>query len=53
MAKDKNYELRYKIEGLKRITKRKIKKARKGRYKSLEKLRQDFYDREENMGEYY
>ena len=35
MAKDKEYELRYKIEGLKRIIVRKIKRGRKQRIKSL------------------
>lgn len=39
MAKDKEKELLYKIEGLKRMAKRKVKLGRKKRFNSLQKLR--------------
>jgi hypothetical protein len=46
MAKDKIYELKYKIEGLNRMIARKIKRGQKNRYKSLQKQKQksDNYD---------
>ncbi len=39
MAKDKIKELEYKIEGLRRMLKRKIKRGKKNRKRSLNKLR--------------
>jgi hypothetical protein len=39
MAKDKIKELEYQIEGIKRMKKRKIKRAQHNRAKSLRKLR--------------
>jgi len=35
MAKNKEIELKYKIEGLKRMVRRKVKRARKQRIKSI------------------
>lgn len=46
MAKDKIFELNYKIEGLKRMCKRKQKRCQKNRAKSLEKLRWSHDDRD-------
>lgn len=40
MAKDKVFELNYKIEGLKRMIKRKVKRGLKNRYKSINKEKQ-------------
>ena len=40
MAKDKVVELNYKIEGLKRIIKRKVKRGLKNIYKSVTKEKQ-------------
>jgi len=39
MAKDKIKELEYKIEGLRRMVKRKVKRARNNRKKSLDKIK--------------
>lgn len=49
MAKDKVFELNYKIEGLKRMIKRKVKRGLKNRYKSINKEKQrniddDYFD---------
>jgi hypothetical protein len=44
MAKDKEIELKYKIEGLKRMVRRKVKRCRKQRAKSLEKQKLSYYD---------
>ena len=49
MAKDKIFELNYKIEGLRRMIKRKVKRGLKNRYKSLDKEKQrnineDYFD---------
>jgi len=40
MAKDKIFELNYKIEGLKRMIKRKVKRGLKNRYNSINKEKQ-------------
>lgn len=50
MAKDKVVELNYKIEGLKRMIKRKVKRGLKNRYKSVNKEKQrnindEYFDR--------
>ena len=50
MAKDKVFELNYKIEGLKRMMKRKVKRGLKNRYKSVFKEKQrnindEYFDR--------
>jgi hypothetical protein len=50
MAKDKVFELNYKIEGLKRMMKRKVKRGLKNRYKSVIKEKQrnindEYFDR--------
>lgn len=50
MAKDKVVELNYKIEGLKRMIKRKVKRGLKNRYKSVTKEKQrnindEYFDR--------
>lgn len=37
MAKNKEFELKYKIEGLKRMCKRKVKRGLKNRHRSLMK----------------
>lgn len=48
MAKNKEFELKYKIEGLKRMCKRKVKRGMKNRYRSLikqkDKLTPDWWD---------
>lgn len=44
MAKSKEFELQYKIEGLKRMIKHKVKRARKQRAKSLEKMSHRHWD---------
>lgn len=53
MAKDKTVELQYKIEGLKRMVKRKVKRQRKNRHRSLEKLRWIHRDNEYESGFYW
>ena len=45
MAKDKNFEAKYKIEGLKRMIRRKIKRGRKQRIKSIIQQKSTYYDR--------
>ena len=47
MAKSKEFELKYKIEGLKRMIKRKVKRGRKQRYKSVQRTRQRYMDSEQ------
>lgn len=52
MAKDKTKELEYKIEGLKRMMKRKIRRQRKNRCKSLEKQKLRLFDQYNGYDEY-
>ena len=41
MAKDKNFEYKYKIEGLRRMIKRKIKRGRIQRIKGIQNQKRD------------
>ena len=50
MAKDKVFELNYKIEGLKRMMKRKVKRGLKNRYKSVFKEKQRNTSTDGNVG---
>ncbi len=52
MAKDKIKELEYKIEGLRRMCKRKVKRHRKNRAKSLDKQKLRLYDQHNGYDEY-
>ena len=45
MAKDKTKELLYKIEGLKRMVKRKTKRGLQNRHRSLTKYKDSIYDK--------
>lgn len=44
MAKDKIKELEYEIEGLKRMIKRKVRRQRKNRVRSIDKIRLNYVD---------
>ncbi len=44
MAKNKEFELKYKIEGLKRMIRRKIKRERKKRIKSIIRQKSNDFD---------